>query len=86
VMHSDLTSDPSRNVSEKCGIGDDTIAMAIADTRRAFVAAGGGTVLGCCGCGRRLDMLYCETQVASLTPLADTNMPRVQITENNLPA
>jgi hypothetical protein len=39
-MRGDPTSGPSRSVNDDRGVGDDAMAMATADARRAFVAAG----------------------------------------------
>jgi hypothetical protein len=71
----DPTGGPSRSINDDRGIGDDAMAMATVNATRAFIAPGVIAVVAgcgwwhrfrCCGCGRQLDVLHCETQLLAI--------------------
>ena len=93
MVRGDPTSDPPRSVNDDRGEGDDAMAMATADARRAFVAA--GVVVAVVASGAVPDVMdavdgwtCCTARliVRCWPSRTDADTPRVQATENDLPA
>jgi hypothetical protein len=93
-VRGDPTSGPSRSVSDDRGVGDDdAMAMATADARRAFVAAGvvvavtaGAAVSDVVGAVDGWTCCTARLSVRCWPSRTDADTPRVQATENDLPA
>ena len=88
-MRGDPTSGPSRSVNDDRGVGDDdAMAMATADARRAFVAAGVVVAVAGAGAVGAVDGWTCCTARLSVRcwpSRTNADTPRVQVTENDLP-
>jgi hypothetical protein len=87
-MRGDPTSGPSKSVNDDRGVGDDVMAMATADARRAFVVAvaAGGAVSDVVGAVDGWTCCTARLSVRCWPSRTDADTPRVQTTENDLPA
>jgi hypothetical protein len=91
-VRGDPTGGPSRSVNDDRGVGDDAMAVATADARRAFVAPGvvavaaGGAVSDVVGAVDGWTCCTARLSVRCWPSRTEADTPRVQATENDLPA